>query len=470
MMAVHKSGASGKSERIRTLLREQGYDHLEKYLFRNHFLQYNVYYCEGEQNASFILPSAILVQNESQYSIRIPVIDEYPWVESAGELGISAIIDGEREDYSARSINELFKKGEENIYISDIEGVFVPADFERIEKNFSLNDRSVFRELVNQYCLYPSGVMTTRFLSGLNYDGIKHLNRRILGCSDEMNFIKIQKEILSVIQKKVRSSNPVADRFCIKMGLFNYGDGRVNYTRSLGRGEHIVYFEFLLGNPIGLFTPLSFIEIVSDGALSKRIYNSLVSAGILNGRGYLVKRTGREVHDILDFLGNERQRDMIAGLINAASPVSMDDVLADMERNAPVIESDLKKAQFHGSGHPVEITGMRKMIEQFSEGERKQYLELYQRFKIDGDVSRESVKNRGIVMMDDSGAIMIFLTDSIHENSPHYSMLVEYFSELYPESESIRIAHTYYRPFVRNPGEHLHPAVAAAQRLCNAGS
>ena len=78
------------------------------------------------------------------------------------------------------------------------------------------------------------------------------------------------------------------------------------------------------------------------------------------------------------------------------------------------------------------------------------------------EVARQIVKNRGIILQNDGGELLLLLSDDVASSSPFYGRLYDFGSKL-AEGGRVRVAYAYRTPVPRGVGQNYHPLVEATR-------
>ena len=448
-------------------LMEARFYHLYNYLIINTFSKFIVYYEEGQGRASFVAPEALLIRESERLVRRELKISREPWILSDGVLGLAVLGENGQELYQAENVDALLGRGEEQIYIKDFEGRLTPEDFRALGERFGFDAEAMFGELVEKYYLLPQGEVISKSLKDIRTNKLKWLDLAKLKI-DRARHNELEQELAAIILQKTRTSDPVAERFCNKAGLFNFDKQGVNFQPLLGRGEHNVYFEFLIGNRYGSFTPYSFLDLLKNSELSARVFEELVKdLGILEHDGRLNPGKNPKSVTGLKCLPDRELLNGVVDILLRARPLTENDVKTMLASDKNLISEDLEEIRLMMNLEMFDYAEFMKLIHNLDRGEMDRYVRLCQGARVNQDIDNEIVKNRGILLADADGNILILITDPPTVSAPYYSFLLNYFRDCFPRAPGLKIGHAYCRPTPRNKQNLLHPAVLALQSMLN---
>ncbi|HNR88316.1 MAG TPA: hypothetical protein PKM65_08240 [Spirochaetota bacterium] len=446
---------------VRALLDDERYACLRRYVVTNGFRRFYVYYASGTSRAAFVAPEAVVIDAQERYDRVTYVIQDDPWSLTDGRLGVRVSHDGgETETYSADNINRLLVQGERMAFVNDFEGIVTLEGLAEVSRADNIAARSLFAELVKaEYCA-KNGALTSRQRRDIEEKGLIRFNWKRFGLIDAGAVAHAQARLQGAIMGCLRADNPIAACYTTPAGLFNYDDSLIRFEPHLGRGEHTVYFNFLVGNRYGSFSPYSFIDVMGDIESSKRVYAGLIDAGVIDRRGTLAEPEA--VDDAgFDFIADADRRAGVRDIVRAARPLTLDDARRDIAESRERVTADLRRLRELSSAYEYTVASFSRFVDRLAGQRARAYLERYQGFRIVQEVADEIVKNRGIVLRDGAGDALLLLTDSVERSSPHYARLLAFFRGRLPDAKRISIAFAYTNPPARVKRDMLHPAVQA---------
>ena len=452
---------------------------LRLHLFANRFRRFHAYYSHDTPDgpAVCILPAALLIRDAEEYRVRDLRLAGTDHTECFalldGEPGVALAIEGEApEFFKATNLERLLRAGEERIFINDREGRLTDADFAEFERNAGLASGAALRFLIDERYAASDGTTTARRRRAIEmelFESETVLEKLLPQLPpDESGALEKHAKVLrDVIEARLRSRNPVAERYSRPLGLFNFDRGGVNYTAHLGRGEHNVFFEYLIGNRYGNFMPYSFTDAAGNPELSIEIYRELVEREILDARGRLsdIRRL-----DHLDCLpaGAETEKILanVREVLRSARLLGVEDIRNDLKYDRGRIETELAETG-------LSFETIRGIVNHSGHPDHHRFLAAYQESKIHQEINAEAVKNRGIVLGDPErpASILLLITDGVQVSAPYYTYLLDAFTGRFAargnsqQPVDVRIAHAYTAPSPRNPRVFSHPVLHALQMM-----
>lgn len=523
------------------LFSEREFYRLRLYLIELGFASFTACYEAPDlERAALLLPAALLPENEDAFARRLELRLATqageglagPFVLFEGAAGVAFVTNasdsnhaqapGGEDDsatvvFAAASLERLLRAGEERVYVNDREGALEVSDLNEIAERAGIESERLFAELVADRLLRADGVVTTRqrrMLAELTAESAEHLSAGVRLCfsqsapgpeQDPVDAMHAAHEGASPFEPallRLRQTNPVLEYYDRPAGLFNFDRGGVNFTAHLGRGEHNVFFEYLIGNRYGHFMPYSFTDAARSPELSLEIYRELVRRAILDDRGRLadIRRLDR-----LDCLADHQTADSagikpgagelpaagpatpsesivleaVRAVLGAARPLGIEDMRRDLKYQRDAIESDLAdpgilKDTRSFDGTPLDFDAVRRAVADAGHADHPRFVAAYQESRIHQEINHEAAKNRGVVLTTNpdeaQAAWLLLLTDDILISAPYYAFLLADFRERFGvartgSSRAIRIAHAYHAPTPRNPRKFPHPIVHALQMM-----
>ncbi|MCR9141921.1 MAG: hypothetical protein NXI24_06685 [bacterium] len=462
---------------------------------------------EDRERAVCLLPASLLIQEPQRYATRSLRVDSgygkldrdqrTPFVLMDGEPGV-ALLDqdqgGDTRLYAASSLERLLRAGEERVFVNDREGRISNEDLAAPAAILKISTEDLFEDLIKDRLIGSDGVINSRQRRAIQSLGAaddapaKHTAplteslRRWLAefeATEHSANPKIESPV-ALLTRGLRARNAVADHYDRPAGLFNFDRGGVNFTAHLGRGEHNVFFEYLIGNRYGHFMPYSFTDAAGDPELSLEIYRELVEREILDSRG--------RVSDIrrLDGLHSlaaraapaiDRERsaailDSVRALLREAREPGIEDIRKALKYDRAAIEADLERTGLNQQHeHVYDFDAVRRFVADSAHENHARFVAAYQESRIHQEINAEAAKNRGVVLASSESETerLLLITDNLLLSAPYYALLLADFQERFQSDATpapkIRIAHAYHAPTPRNPRKFPHPIVHALQMM-----
>ena len=461
-----KTDSINPNAEIMSLLNDERFYHLNIYLTKNKFTDFIAYYKRDEKRAAFIAPKEILINESDSYDIKKLTVSDNPWVIQDGELGIKATFgDAKTDIYSADNIDRLLGLGEAEIYVNDLVGILHKDDFNSFKNETGIPGDLIFSSLVSKYYIHENGALTIRTYKDITKNRLKWLELESIGATCE-NVGSIENAIIDIILKRVRKTVSITDFYSRKIGLFNYDRQKINFQPYLGRGEHNVFFDFLIGNKYGSFTPYSFLNIVRDSDISKNIYKELIeNYSILDQRGCLIIGKTPVSLGKMKSIEDRELIHAVEDILNVAKPLTVIDLIMDIKTNKDEIESNLEEIQLQLPGDKFSYEDLIEYANNLEPETLSIFIQYYQDAKESKEIDDETVKNRGLVLGNDRGNMLLLVTDLVLITNQYYSYLLNFFKKEFPEVPEIHIAYAYAHPIPRNRRLSLHPAVQALRTM-----
>jgi hypothetical protein len=417
------------------------YYHADLHLFQNRFTDYRAYYLDDSPKALFLLPACLLVGGN--YGSRPLKLDPGSLSSKSGEYIISGWLDGSAETFALSALDRLLKAGESHIYIGDFIKNVSPRD---IASAGAENADQIYAALKNAGILYEDGSLVERQWKRLKSDGLKDIDMALP--ADKLE------QLLAVLLQ--HEAETVRARFQEKKGLFIFSREGVRYCPSLGRGEHQVFFEALVGARHGIFSPYSFLLLPGsdpDVSSSQRIFEKLQSLSILDASGR-IDSSKLPAPDLEEF-EPALNRSLQAMLGRAQAPV-MAQAFAQLQNNKDRLAKELKDIQ-------RSTEEAQALLQDLDAAGQAQFLQFFQEQLIKQEVEGLVAERRGIVMADATeAACLLVVTDPVVLSAPFYGSLVNFFKERFAGRE-VLIGHAYLRPPAR--GEQKHRLLPLTEAL-----
>lgn len=474
---------------------------LQLYLLNHGFERFTAYYLPEknaenttEAQAECLLPAEILLEDAERYETRdlrlatVPIgkggasDSDGPFVLIDGEPGVMLKTPGDDPTiYAAASLDRLLRAGEERIFFNDREGRVGSEDFRTLADSSGIDPAQIISALIAERFVGADGVVTTR-----QRRAVESLSPTSLPTTELLQQFFTQPHsvnpdetensnpIQESFQRKLRSDNAIADRYGRPRGLFNFDRAGLNYTAYLGRGEHNVFFEYLIGNRYGNFMPYSFTDAAASPELSIEIYRELVERTILDSRGRLpdIRRLDRLacVSDSRDLnIQPEIILEGVREILRDARALGLEAMRNDLKYDRDGIENDLQDSE-------LGFDAVRRFVNDPGHVDHARFMAAYQESRIHQEINFEAAKNRGIILGETNkpASLLLLITDSVLISAPYYAFLLDSFRERFAAdtqigaksgTPEIRIAHAYHAPTPRNPRKFPHPIVHALQMM-----
>ncbi len=245
-------------------------------------------------------------------------------------------------------------------------------------------------------------------------------------------------------------------------GLFNYYEERgefcLHFHPDFGRGEHTEFFNFWQKNLYGVFTPDSFIEINPiDRESSREIYRELHEARVLNARGHLRGPDLLEAHEFRLELARRNAPALRAFLSRRPRRQQAEAEFAALLARVPeIVERELHALGLMESPDD----NARAYLTALSDDHLRVLGQLFVERVAAAEIAEQIRKNRGIVLKDGPGNVLLLLSDGVAGSSPYYRQLVG-FGQGLAEDRAVHIACAYRTPVPRSGHAVHHPLVEA---------
>ncbi len=374
--------------------------------------------------------------------------------------------------YGGGNIDLLLKAGEARYLMDDVEGRISQAELKELEKKIG---KKIFERIIACGYIKHDGTIVSRMLRALpkqDKDGWAEVpgifwseyNLDEHKPKDQARIREIEKAIITVILRNCSGRKKINERYIHPAGLFNYDETGLNYQRYMGRGEHLSYFNFQVGNKYGAFTPRSFTDVLQDTSehnkKSSAVYRELIRLGVLDEYGNILDK--RKLKKLKEFKLEPEQYEAVEDLINSAQSVTYEMLKKNLKAERAAVEESLLKNM---AG--LNFDDFSSFLENLNKEEKNKFLTQYRNELINSRLEHENVKNRGILLMDKQQNIIILLSDSIHTSAAYYAYLLNLVHlELERKKidfKEIRIAHAYYDSTDRSSrtARRIQPLVTA---------
>lgn len=436
------------------LLQKPQYLTIQRYLLGNHFKAFYIYYPKGQEelgNEICIAPQEVMIQDSENLSRKEIVFKENPFFVKNGELGIKLTIEKNEKKLAADSFNELLKIGEDMVYQNDLEATVSLRELQELgltEETANL----LFSEL-------NDGKISTRIRNYIEKNGLKDfIDWEKTNPQERSKKREIEEKVTNLLEHKFRQENPIAKKYNTCLGLFNYDRNGMNFDKYFGRGEHNVYFNYLISLKYGVLTPFSFVNITQNKELSQKIFEQLVKQSIVNKNGHLNPDLKKINFNFLKDLLSNKQVSQLKGFIEEMQAKRTEtkyqnilERLADKEYLS-MLEKGLAEER-------LQIGDISEFIKGMSLEEKQKLEHFYLEALISNEIENEVPKNRGIILTDGEN-ILILVSDLVPKTSPYYNYLLAYFRAMFPEKQ-IQLAYAYTNPSPRTAQKKKHPLVMA---------
>ncbi|MEQ9366875.1 MAG: hypothetical protein RIF32_21730 [Leptospirales bacterium] len=478
---------------------------LRLYLMELGCADFVAYYApdRGEADRAIcLLPSSLLIRDPDRYAPRDLRLasdpgnhGHGPFVLKDGEAGVVMRLEGADAvaTYAAATLDRLLRAGEERVFVNDREGSITAADLAAPAARLGLDPERLFADLVAEQLIGPDGVVTTRRRRVIQSLDSKEGSQTTVGLrlwlAGDTGAARIEESSIETavhrrdagavkvpepleapgafLSRGLREFNPVAREYGRGAGLFNFDRAGLNFTAWLGRGEHNVFFEYLIGNRYGHFMPYSFTDAARNPERSLDIYRELVEREILDSRGRLSDIRRLAGLDCLAGPEGDAILDAVRDVLRQARETGLQDLRNQLKYDRSVIVADLQASDLE-----YDYDGVRRFVADTAHDDHPRFVAAYQESRIHQEINAEAAKNRGIVLGATDGAprYLLLITDGVQLSAPYYAFLLEEFRERLGGAPGdhhgdIRIAHAYHAPTPRNPRKFPHPIVHALQMM-----